>query len=283
METIDSMKEFVGNYPQKINGNLQYVFAGGSSIRLHQEKYSNKMDRKIGDFDLVVFGSEKYPVQTFDSRFKLVEGGIDPTEYVDFVNLDGQDYYFTNSNFTAVSKTCSINIPCEKGYFDVKKLNEMGVLNFDDLGELYGLVDKLKCSGELASNELEKILGEDNLELGSKMFVSFPHYANLLSHFENFSQVKDIFKNYLFDNSEKEGYSISVVVGKSEEVLNEFRDFSDSEKSEIFQSLLNFSKDKTHIEFDQKISRGFLFSLREHFGKEKLNDLNLLETGVLNG
>lgn len=273
METLDTMKEFTDNHIQKIDGNLEYVFAGGASIRLHQEKYGKEGIRKMGDFDLVVLGKNKYPVQTFDSRFELVSGDINPREYVDSIKLKDKEYFFTDGDFTAVSKTCSVNIPCEKGYHDIKELQNLGVLNFDNIENIYNKVTKLKASGSLARNELEKILNEEDSKVGSKMFETFPNYVNLASHFEDVSEIRSIIKDYIVKNPEKAGYSTAIVLGGAEIILDEFKDNNNSDKIKVLNGLLNFSKDKSHVEFDREIHRNIKYGLSRVSSNKRIEEL----------
>ena len=59
METLASLVNFANKYPQTIGGELQYLFLGGTGVRLNQMSVDSESARSITDIDLLVLGNNK--------------------------------------------------------------------------------------------------------------------------------------------------------------------------------------------------------------------------------
>lgn len=70
MESLDTLVRFVERFPQRTGSNLNYVFIGGTAVRLLQEAYAERTGnetippRPISDFDILVLNGKRYPVQS---------------------------------------------------------------------------------------------------------------------------------------------------------------------------------------------------------------------------
>ena len=261
METLESLAEFTNKYPQgeKEPDKLNYIFIGGTAVRLTQELIDDSPRRVISDFDLLTFISGKYPVHNFDIGTLFGNPEIETKEilpYISSVNIFGRDYHFSDSNLTTVSKTCITDPVREKDFNDVFLLNNNGLLNQDYLKDLYQKSARITKNSELVVDVLDWLISEKTDER-IKLFGTFPRMVNLLNDLPDFS-LKDSLLSYS-SSERKNSYQISSVFYDIHSFL---REVPFEERGELLKPLLSKASRNDYSDFDRFVHNELIPSYR---------------------
>jgi hypothetical protein len=258
MESLESLSRFVERYPQEKKGILQYSFLGGTAIRLIQEKQDFGPEKRIiSDFDLLSFANGSYPVHTINPS--LVFGLLDISEgelerYVDEVKIKNKNYKYMNGSFLAFSKSCAIDNPREKDYFDVKYLWDNNHIKKGDLSHLLDVSQVINNSKGIALESFSWFF-ENCSKSKCNLYQSFPRFVNLISEFKDVEKARSILVNYSKKDSEKTGYAVSSVIYDIHSVIKELSSLQEKDKLKILKSLSSFAVNHDHIDFDRKVHR----------------------------
>lgn len=270
METIDTLLDFIEKHPQKEDNNFNYFFLGGTAVRLNQMLYEGRTGKKfqhlrsISDFDIVCLDSGKYPVHSCKVEDIFSSLAMSKEEIMDYVlstNIRGEEIYFLDQNFVAVSKTTTLDSPREKDFEDVSLLFDVG-FDTEKLKKLYLKSPRTTKNTDLVVNTLFKILetGQYKKEVAKKMFGAFPRFVNLLDLFgkTETKSVYDIIQNHC-EKESKPAYEINSVIYDAmhfvEQVPVELR-------QECLTSMLAYSLNLDYREFDKIMHQDLLPTMK---------------------
>ncbi len=275
MESLASLSRFTEKYPQMVNEELQYSFTGGSGIRLNQELAKSQERRPITDFDLIIFREDesvKYPTHQFN--LKRVRDLIDLTDsevldLVKFVEIDGKKYYFMDSNFLTLSKTCAFDNPRPKDLDDIYRLDELDLIDFGKLKELYSKAVTITHNSDLVIETLKWVINypKDETIAREKLFASFPKLVNLLNEFEKYDLAKNMVVSFCEEYS-GDGNATASVIYNVHSVIREVRFDEEDEKLETLDWLLTKAGLEDYRDFDHEVHLTIIPKLR--YSKPKL-------------
>jgi len=266
METLASLVNFANKYPQTIGGELQYLFLGGTGVRLNQMSVDSESVRPITDIDLLVLGNNKYPVHQCTPEDVFGAISIDRTElsdYIKSVKIGNQNYSFVDGTFLTLTKTCAMDNPRTKDYEDIVSLYELDLIDFDKLKDLYFDAPRVNNNSELIVNNLKWFLDENKNKSSNRasLFCSFPRLVNFLSEFENPIEIRDLLVEFS-EEYKSDGMAISSVVYNVHNVVREFDKCDEEKKKNIVETLLTEAGVHDYRDFDEMVNFGILPKIR---------------------
>src|SRR3989344_284304 len=242
MENLASLVNFTNKYPQIVDGELQYLFLGGTGIRLNQMSVNSPSVRPITDIDLLVLGNIKYPVHRCTPEDVFGAISIDRVELKNYI------------------KSLDIGI---KDYEDIVSLYQFSLIDFNKLKDLYFNATRVNNDSELIVNTLKWFLDE-NKEKNynyAHLFCSFPRFVNFLSEFENPIEIRNLLVEF-GEEYEFDGMAISSVVYNIHNVVREFAECDEEKRKELVESLLTEAGVHDYRDFDELINFGILPKIR---------------------
>jgi len=275
METLENLSKFVETYPQVESGKRNYVFTGGTAVRLNQELANSSDRRPITDFDILVLNNKNYPTH----QFKLGNTDLDflPKEkleyFIESYKINEKDYHFLDGTYLTLTKTCSLDCPREKDFEDISILYNLNLIDFDKLKTLYSKFDKVTNNVLLVEANLKWLLDSDFEEHPNRihLFNSFLPFVNFIDEFSN----PELVKNYLEDFVEEyqgNGEAVSSVIYNIHSIIREGRDFSEEKKLNLTDNLLSIAGLSDYRDFDRRVQFDILPKLR--YSKEEFDILS---------
>lgn len=267
METLATLERFVDKYPQIAETGLQYAFLGGTAIRLHQEKHRTEERRPISDFDIVIFNGQGYPVHSCTPENVFESMSLDQRtclDHVETVDIRGRNYQFMDGDFLTVSKTCVIDIPREKDYFDIKTLQEIGAINPKELKRLLSRTRRVTRNSGLVVKSLMWLL-EDTEARKVKLFQSFPWLVNLFDETSDSEEMRERMLEYA-GSEEKTGYQVSTVIRSISQMMAYV---PESRRKEVLEHALTVARENSYTDFDRIVHQRWLPSLKYASQKQK--------------
>ncbi len=271
MESLESILKFTERYPQITGSDIQYSFTGGIAVRLSQEKSNYNPKREISDIDIVVFKKgNKYPVHSFYLGGHITDNLTEKEllKYVVSIKIGEKKIFYMDGSFLAAAKTCSIDLPRDKDYRDIKILHDSGEIDLDKLENLFSLSPKIKSNEKSAVSILFELMMNQNKE-NEKIFQAFPYYVSLLSKFKEPYTLKNLIGEYVSKNAGKHGYAIGVIIFNLNKVIDLIKDSPNERKLEIVKELLDESSQKDHIQFGQFINEEYILKLKSKISSEE--------------
>ena len=266
MENLASLVNFTNKYPQIVDGELQYLFLGGTGIRLNQMSVNSPSVRPITDIDLLVLGNIKYPVHQCTPEDVFGAISIDRVElknYIKSLDIGNKNYSFVDGTFLTLTKTCAMDNPRIKDYEDIVSLYQFSLIDFNKLKDLYFNATRVNNDSELIVNTLKWFLDE-NKEKNynyAHLFCSFPRFVNFLSEFENPIKIRNLLVEF-GEEYEFDGMAISSVVYNIHNVVREFAECDEEKRKELVESLLTEAGVHDYRDFDELINFGILPKIR---------------------
>lgn len=272
METLKSLRKFVEEHPQKTSRNLNYIFIGGTAVRLNEEMVGIEREhRPISDFDLLVLnGSKKYPVHQcdLDAVFGLASLGKRGVEnFIESYTIRDKEYYFANGTFLTLTKTCVGDTLRSKDYEDILRLHDVGLIDFERLKDLYKKAERITPKSDLVVDTLYWFL-ESRDVVRERLFSSFPNLVNLLGEFKHPEYVRDEFVLFAGDNPNLSGRALNSIVYDIDSTV---RLLDDDIRLRVFRALLNHAKDSSYTDFSREIHQDILPKLRYATSKSQMN------------
>jgi len=258
---LETITNFVEKYPQTSESSrINYIICGGSAIRLNQEYYQKKTGktldniRPITDLDIVNLSKNSYLTHSTQPN-NIFQTGTEMTvdELIQnslCLRVDSSNIWFGNRELITVLK--STMTPRDKDYFDVLRLDEMG-LNKKKLEEIYKKCKKIPRDTKFYSDSLVKFIGMENSQDGCKLFQTLPSYANLHSKFGDDGRVRaeKIMRSYVIE-TEKTPYEISCDLSNIALVLGYVKS-NINFQIRVMKTLLEKSKSENYTNFDNYI------------------------------
>lgn len=260
METLETLSRFTDKYLQKEGGKLNYVFLGGTAIRLIQEQVNAPGERRVvSDFDLLSFVEKPYPVHSLNPEiiFKLVsleKGSL--MRNVDSTIINGKKYFFMDGAFLTMTKTCAIDTPREKDYNDIKFLYQFKKIDKESLRNLFQKTRTITNNSSIPLETLvwffEKDLGDANK---IRLFQAFPNLVNLTAEFKDISGVRDKLFKYIKRDTSKTGYQISSIIRNFHSLIREVGDVDDSFKKNVLDRAIKLAQNHYYTDMDYAVNR----------------------------
>lgn len=266
---LRKITDFIRKYPQFNNeGELEYIFCGGTAVRLNQEYHAAEKGvvltnpRPITDIDIVNLGEIRYkthsttPGDMFQTGLSLTIDDLFEESLM--FKIGHESICFTNKEVLAALK--SLDMPREKDYFDVKRLEELGGIDRDKLKNLYTKCDRTSSDVESYANMFFEILKIKNQNIACKIFQTLPNYFKLLTHFQDIDKekVKKRVRKHIL-NAKKTAYEVGCDLDNICRALNHTKE---SDKTTTFKTLLKKTRKMNYTDFSQYVKYKLLPELR---------------------
>src|SRR3989344_503109 len=270
METLESLAKFTEKYPQKIGDRFQYAFLGGTAIRLHQQQAGVSEYRPISDFDLLVFGEQKYPVHSFTPSSFFDGSPMKRRElfpHISKVFIRDKNYYAMNGAFLSLTKTCAIDTPREKDYVDLTSIHSIGLIDDEKLASLFLKSSRITKNTPLVSDTFKWFFEGEQNSGKIKLFQAFPRLVNLLDEFSDsehpfYLDCVHKARSLLLGVAEKSrhsGYEFASIVYDIDTIL---RELPIVDRKKTLRDALSFAERQDYRDFSELVHNQIAPALR---------------------
>ena len=266
---LEKVLDFFDRHPQEEDGRINYVFVGGSSLRILEERhlqsngrYPSEDPRVVSDVDLLSLNDRRiYEVHTtllrdiFLSGLSLNEREIQ--ESIVEVNVKGRKLVSISKELlVALKSSYMIDVCRNKDYADVCKLNDMG-FDWGKVAEFYThskyFSGNCNCLAEMIKNAVA--LRESNPEEGYRIFAFAPQVYRLSEAFEN-EPLLDC--HNILDKSKSLEKGIYETAKSLDSINRGLLSMPKKLRSKVFEGLLRKAREMAYRSFDSFVHNGLI-------------------------
>jgi hypothetical protein len=248
---VGEVASFAEANPQFVEGKLSYLFIGGASLRLLQEKYAKGLDRKriISDIDVLSISGKAYLGADSVSTLNLLLDEMPVEELsMEAVSLNGSSLYCASPALMAYSKTVFNGVPREKDYHDLLAISELAVDEVDLLNLYSKSSGTCRLAPESSTSLYCRILCEKSTDLAKKLHSTFQEYIGLDYELSKSSLGTRVVDDFLRKTSHSP-YNTAHILRESRIFMQIIENLPEKDKCAAISRVLEFANESTLQKF----------------------------------